>query len=59
MLKPRLCSLSFENTIKAFFIQAQGFVTSKIDRFSLKDFHDKILKEGSLPLNVLESHIEN
>ncbi len=32
---------------------------SKIDRFSIKDLHEEVLREGSVSISVLESHIEN
>ena len=27
------------------------------DQFDIRDFHDAVLKEGAMPLNILEEHI--
>ena len=28
------------------------------DQFDIRDFHDAVLKEGAIPLNILEAHIQ-
>jgi len=28
------------------------------DQFDIRDFHDAVLREGAMPLNVLETHVE-
>ena len=28
------------------------------DLFDIRDFHDAVLKEGAIPLNILEAHIQ-
>ena len=28
------------------------------DQFDIRDFHDAVLKEGAMPLNILEDHIQ-
>ena len=28
------------------------------DKFDIRDFHDAVLKEGAMPLNILEDHIQ-
>ena len=28
------------------------------DQFDIQDFHDAVLKEGAMPLNILEKHID-
>jgi len=28
------------------------------DEFDIRDFHDAVLKEGAIPLNILEDHIQ-
>jgi uncharacterized protein (DUF885 family) len=28
------------------------------DQFDIRDFHDAVLREGAMPLNILETHVE-
>ena len=28
------------------------------DQFDIRDFHDAVLKEGAMPLNILEDNIQ-
>ena len=28
------------------------------DEFDIRDFHDAVLNEGAIPLNILEDHIQ-
>ena len=28
------------------------------NQFDVRDFHDAVLKEGAMPLNILEAHIQ-